>query len=198
MPKTPIDYSNISFYRIVSKDLNITDCYVGSTSNITKRKYMHKYNCNNNTKKSHLKIYQFIRDNGGWESWDLIEIEKKKCDDLNDKLRRERYWIEFYQSILNMVIPSRTSIEYKEENKEKYADYIKTYQEENKEKINIQRKKYRDENKEKLKEQKKQYNNEQTKKKKAEYLKNYYINNREKLLNYQKTYKEQNKNNITK
>ena len=37
-----MDYSNTYFYKIVCKDLNVTDCYVGHTLNFTKRKCTHK------------------------------------------------------------------------------------------------------------------------------------------------------------
>jgi hypothetical protein len=29
-------------------------------------------------KRYNLKLYQIIRANGGWDNWDMIEIEKKK------------------------------------------------------------------------------------------------------------------------
>ena len=32
MPKKEIDYSNTIIYRIVCKDTNITECYVGHTT----------------------------------------------------------------------------------------------------------------------------------------------------------------------
>ncbi len=47
MPKTKIDYSKTIIYRIVCKDLSITECYVGHTTNFTKRKCQHKNDCNN-------------------------------------------------------------------------------------------------------------------------------------------------------
>ena len=38
MPKENIDYSKTIIYKIVCKDINIKDCYVGSTTNFTNRK----------------------------------------------------------------------------------------------------------------------------------------------------------------
>ena len=181
MPKTPIDYSNISFYRIVSKDPNITDCYIGSTSNLTKRKCKHKHSCNNENSKGYdYNVYKFIRENGGWDNWDLIEIEKKSCDDINDKLRRERCWLEFYQASLNKVIPTRTDKEYYNDNKEKLTEYQKQYNKENNEYINERNKLYREQNKEKY----------------AECKKRHTENNKDKIAEYQKQYREQNKEKI--
>jgi hypothetical protein len=38
MPRLPIDYSKSIIYKIVCKDLDVKDCYVGSTTNFTNRK----------------------------------------------------------------------------------------------------------------------------------------------------------------
>ena len=47
MPLTPIKYENGLIYKIVCNDPNITDCYIGSTTNIVKRRQSHKSACNN-------------------------------------------------------------------------------------------------------------------------------------------------------
>jgi hypothetical protein len=52
MPKMNIDYSKTVTYKIVSNDLNIRDCYVGSTTEFTKRKYGHKSDCTNANSKN--------------------------------------------------------------------------------------------------------------------------------------------------
>jgi hypothetical protein len=46
MTRTPIDYSKTIIYRIVCKDVNVTECYIGQTTNFIKRKSQHKENCN--------------------------------------------------------------------------------------------------------------------------------------------------------
>ena len=69
MPRKPIDYSNTHFYKIVCKDTNMTDCYVGHTTDFTKRKYKHKGLCNNtNIRNYTIPLYQFIRANGGFNN----------------------------------------------------------------------------------------------------------------------------------
>ncbi len=49
MPKntSEIDYSKTIIYRIVFKDLSISECYVGHVTNFTKGKCQPKTNCNN-------------------------------------------------------------------------------------------------------------------------------------------------------
>ncbi len=71
-----MDYSRTTIYKIVSCDLNIKDCYVGHTTNLISRRCEHKSRCNNEKDKAYNKyLYQFIRANGGWENWSVIEVE---------------------------------------------------------------------------------------------------------------------------
>lgn len=102
MPKVPIDYSNTIIYKIVCKDINIKECYVGQITNFDKCKGCHKQRCNNiNNKYYNLFVYQFIRENNGWDNWSMIEVEKFNAIDKLDAHKRERYWIETLQSTLN-------------------------------------------------------------------------------------------------
>ena len=115
---------NFVMYKIVYDDLNISHSYVGHTTNFRKRRNYHKYNCNNeNSKNYNLKIYQFIRCNGGWDNFNMIEIEKYTCNDSNASCKRERYWIETLKSTLNSNIPSRTTKEWNLDNKEYKKEY---------------------------------------------------------------------------
>ena len=115
-------------YKIVCKDINITDCYVGSTNNFNRRKGQHKSSCNNpNDKNYNLKIYQIIRATNGWENFNMIEIEKYNCNNKNEACKRERYWLETLKANLNMVIPTRTNKEYEEYRKEKMQIYQAEY-----------------------------------------------------------------------
>jgi hypothetical protein len=129
MPRLPINYQNTIIYKIVCKDLLVTECYVGHTTEFIKRKWNHKSRCNNiNDKKHNLYIYTFIRENGGWDNWVMIEIEKYSCLDVNEACKRERYYIELLKAELNKVIPTRTKKEYNNENIEFSKEYQKEYQ----------------------------------------------------------------------
>ena len=103
MPRKPINYSKTVIYKIVCNDLNIKYCYVGSTTDFSDRKSSHKVRCTNpNNAKHNIYIYRFIRENGGWQNWSMIEVERyDKCIDNNDKLKRERYWMEKLNASLN-------------------------------------------------------------------------------------------------
>jgi hypothetical protein len=124
MPRKIIDYSKTMMYKIVSNDLNILDCYVGSTTDFTKRKCAHKTDCTNiNSKKYNYKVYKFIRDNGDWHNWSMILIEMYSCTNHLESSQRERYWCEHLNATLNSVIPSRTKQEYNKDHTEQYKQY---------------------------------------------------------------------------
>jgi len=99
-------YVNTVIYQIKSKNPEITDCYIGHTTNLKSRKAEHKYACNNqNSKSFHMKVYTFIRDNGGWEQWDIVEIELYPCNTKKEAEIREHYWYFKIGSKLNEISP---------------------------------------------------------------------------------------------
>jgi hypothetical protein len=113
MPRLPIDYSNTVIYKIVCNDLSITDCYVGHSTDFTRRKQGHKDDCNNEkNRKYKYKVYETMREKGGWDNWTMIEIEKYPCKDANEACAKERYWFERLNSTLNMKYPQRSKEEY--------------------------------------------------------------------------------------
>jgi len=89
MPRTPVDYSKTVIYKIQHVE-NESLVYVGSTTNFTKRKACHKTCCNNlNSKAYNCKVYDMIRNNGGWEMFKMVEIEKFPCRDKREAEARE-------------------------------------------------------------------------------------------------------------
>jgi len=124
------DYTKTVIYKIVCKDETITDMYIGHTTNFKNRIIDHKCCCNNIKDKSYnIKLYHFIRENGGWDNWDMIKIEEYPCNNINEATKRERYWVEELKSSLNTDIPSRTQKEYYKENINKIKEYSKKYNE---------------------------------------------------------------------
>ena len=84
MPRKQIDHSKTVIYKIVCRDLSVTSCYVGSTTDFICRKNMHNRTCKNiKYKYHHLKVYETIRNNGGWDNWIMLEVEKYPCNDKN-------------------------------------------------------------------------------------------------------------------
>ena len=152
------NYSNSQIYKLCCKDPTITDVYVGSTTNFIQRKKGHKSICNNENSRSYnYYVYRFIREHGGFDNWDMIEVESYDAKNKKDLERRERYWIDNLKSSLNKCVPTRTVKEWNEDNKERCVQYIKEYNEKNKETIVSTAKIYYENNKEKVKEYKKEW-----------------------------------------
>ena len=165
MPRTPIDYSKTIIYKLVHKeDYDNANIYIGSTTDFIERKHQHKNSCNNEKQKGYNeKKYQYIRDNGGWNEWNMIEIQKYPCNDKREAEAREEYWRCHFNAQLNTKRPYTTYEErkeqlkeYRENNKDKILKYSKEYKEQNKDKLLKQQKEYRENNKDKLLKQQKE------------------------------------------
>ena len=160
------DYSKTLIYKLINYDFPDL-VYVGSTTNFVKRKQQHKSRCNNeNGKGYHTKVYKTIRDNGGWESWNMIVVHEFPClNKTESAIEEDRCMIELkanmqmlkaYNSeeykieqvlklgkkyrMKNKDILTEKSIEYYNENKEIICEKNKDYRIKNKETISEKRK----------------------------------------------------------
>jgi len=125
MPKVPIDYNNTIIYKIehIEKDDLV---YVGHTTNWDRRKYQHKKCCNyENSSKHNYKLYQMVKDNGGWDKFRMIEVEKYPCSDRRAD-KRETEIMKELKANLNTYTNYTT--------KEEKSEQDKKYREENKDK----------------------------------------------------------------
>jgi group I intron endonuclease len=128
------DYSNSVVYAIVCKDCEIKDMYVGSTNNIDKRKICHKSNCYNvNSDHYNRKVYKFIRENGGFDNFKFQILEEVCCENKQELLERERFYVECLEPSLNIEVPSRSKKEYYQDHREEKLEYQKEYYQENQE-----------------------------------------------------------------
>lgn len=148
------------FYRISCLNKNITDCYIGSTTDITKRRYVHKCMCVN-PKYNHMlkKLYETINLHGGWSNWTLNVIDRKICNKMA-ALIHETKLMDEYNSTLNKnraFITKEEALEsqkkwndiHKEQIKkrskewhEKHPDYMKNWREKNRERMREHAKNY--------------------------------------------------------
>jgi len=103
MPNKEADYSKTVIYKICCKDESIKDIYVGHTTNFFYRKIQHKTCCNN--KFNNCKIYNFINENGGWNNWEMIELETVNCKDLSEARQKENEYYNLLNPTLNTIKP---------------------------------------------------------------------------------------------
>ena len=103
MPKTEIDYSNTIIYKITCKNETISDVYVGHTTNFVQRKYAHKICCTNNN--NNCKLYQVIRNNGGWDNWKMEIIDLINCKDLYETIKKQQEYVVLFKATLNSIEP---------------------------------------------------------------------------------------------
>jgi len=119
-----VNYNKSTIYKLCCNDLEIKEIYIGSTTNFNKRRNAHKTDCNNEKSKNYnLYVYQFIRSNGCFQNWSMVEIELFNARDKKNLCRRERFWIESEKASLNSYRACRTEEEKIEENKAKTAEY---------------------------------------------------------------------------
>jgi hypothetical protein len=190
-------------YKLCCVDTDIERIYIGSTKNFARRKCNHKSNCNNEKSKEYnYNVYQFIRENGGFYNWQMIQLEVVNYETKRDLEAHERRWIEQLKPKLNKQIPMRTKQEWiddnvemiKEKKKQYYqdnADKFKHYYQDNSDKIKEKRKQYYQDNGEKIKEKGKQYRNA-NKEEIAEKKKQYYKDNVDEIKEKKKKYREDN------
>ena len=141
-------------YKLVCKDINVKECYVGSTGNTRIRKAHHKSDCNNvNGKNFNFRVYQYIRENDGFQNWELIVLETVQYNQKYELKARERHHMEALGATLNTQTPNRNKAEWYLDNAEQLKQQQKQYRENNPEQI----KNYREIKAEHIKQQNKQY-----------------------------------------
>ena len=126
----------MSIYMIKSKEPSLHDFYIGSCDDMRDRMYKHKSRCNNeNNPAYNQKKYKFIRANGGWDAWQMVEIGcvwKKATKPL---FEIEQDYMDMWCPTLNSNRAS-TGKPRKEYMKEYLKEYKKKYYNKNKDIIN--------------------------------------------------------------
>jgi len=125
------DYSKAKIYAIRSNNTDLT--YVGSTlRSLNERLKEHRLD---SLKEERYCSSKEIIDLGEYE---IILLENFPCENENQLLERERFWIEEQDFPVNKVIPTRTRKEYEQDTKEQRKEYLFK----NKEKIKAYQKEY--------------------------------------------------------
>jgi hypothetical protein len=145
-----------TIYKIYCKNSEIKDLYVGSTNDFKQRVQEHISRCNNeNSNEYNVKVYKFIRHNGGMENFTIEKIIE--CDLENQYDKEVEYYL-LLNSRLNSKFPRRSKKQYYIDNTEQILEQRKQYYIDNKEYMTDYKKHYYNANKKQLIEQQKEYN----------------------------------------
>lgn len=144
-------------YKLCINDGTLDDCYVGSTGCIKQRKCRHKHACENPSQPAHhFRVYQFIRENKGFDNWNIHVLEKVEYNEKIELLQRERHYIETLKPSLNCAIPMRTT----EEKKEKKTIKDEKYRARHRDEIRERNNKFEQEHKEERRKHWAEYRNQ--------------------------------------
>jgi len=199
-----LELNDYIMYKIAPKNHELKYCYIGHTTNFITRMRHHKEQAiNENYNKSHFKLYQVIRQNGGWNEWEMVNLEEIYGKTKLEARMREQELIDEHGANLNSLkayiseeqrkeLKKQITEKYREENKELLKEQTKKYKQDHKEIIAEQMKKYRAENKEKIYEKTKEYR-ENNKEKHQEWNKAWREKNKEILKEKRKAYEAKKK-----
>ena len=82
-------------YEIKSKDKSVTGTYIGSTWDMKYRQQKHKTRYNNkNSKDYNFPLYIYIRENGGWDNFEMTIIDSGECEDVRELHCAEQFYID--------------------------------------------------------------------------------------------------------
>ena len=92
----PSSHSQVIFYQIICKDLEVKDIYVGHTyNNFKSEKMKHIISCSTSTcPNRNSKLYKCIRENGGLKNWSMTIIDTHSLHEYLDALKIERKYAE--------------------------------------------------------------------------------------------------------
>jgi len=119
-----------TIYRLKCKDPLITDCYIGQTKDFKERKWHHTGDCNNpKSFKYNFKVYKFIRENGGWDNWQMNPLEVIFCETEKEARKKELEFCIKFNATLNTQKPIRDRKQWLIDNKEKIKQKRRDYYE---------------------------------------------------------------------
>jgi len=125
-------------YKIACKDLNKKEVYIGSTKNFIERYNAHK----RHSKYKTVKLYKYIRNNGGFDNFDMTILESFDNISNKDLFIKETKYIRFMGS-LNCSVPCKDEISFENEKKYKKEWTIKNKEEKRLYDIEYRKKRYK-------------------------------------------------------
>lgn len=102
-------YLTSLIYQITCKDQTIKEIYIGSTTQFYSRRRSHKNKC----KTGNSKLYKFIRDNHGWDNFNMHRVEYFRCNTRKELEAREGEMVSIHNATLNKKKPGRSIQQYR-------------------------------------------------------------------------------------
>ena len=187
------DFSKALIYKLICKDPEIKEVYVGSTCDLEMRMSKHKSDC----KRLHVKVYKFISENGGWDNWTVEIIQDYPCSGVEELKILEQHYIKEMGTLNSKS--ADTGCDKKEydrlryeENKDKRNKDSREYNKKKREKIKEKNKEWRDKNKKEYDRLRYEENKDKRNKESREYNKK----NREKIKEKNKEWRDKNKQKV--
>jgi hypothetical protein len=120
-------------YEIKSIDKSINGTYIGSSWNIEFRRNSHYHSYNNSNSKDYVyPLYKYIRENGGWDNFEMTVIDSGEVETKLELECAEQFYIDMAGGVENLLnhrdpiinIEKRKQKQYenKQKNKKRYAD----------------------------------------------------------------------------
>lgn len=99
MSKT--DEKQTKIYSLSSLTGDVKYTFIGSTKDVNKRRFVYKNRVLGDEKGA---LYECIRTNGGWDNWELKQIDSFVCKTRDEAKEKEKEWIEKIQNLENPPI----------------------------------------------------------------------------------------------
>ena len=91
-------------YELNSKDKSITGTYIGSCWDMKRRLRDHKDKCNNKNNNDYkYPLYRYMRENGGWDNFEMTIIDSGECEDELELHCAEQFYIDMSGGIENLL-----------------------------------------------------------------------------------------------
>jgi hypothetical protein len=142
-----VHYGNGKIYKIEA--INAVDgdgdIYIGSTTKhyLSQRMDSHRHDYEKRYTRTKIRSFD-IFDKFGIDNCQIILIETFPCDSKDELTSREAFYIKSLKCVNKVIIPHRTRIEYRIDNKDVIKEKAKEYNTVNKEILAIKKRAYKD------------------------------------------------------
>ena len=92
--------TNYTYYKLCHSTDEKNECYIGTTPNINSCFSAHRCRYMD-IKCQNIKLYRYIRENGGFEKWNIVILETKRCKTAYERYLRESELIKQHNALLH-------------------------------------------------------------------------------------------------